>query len=85
MWFDSLPLLGPGGLAIFLFVCVCVFFFLSRESYQSTRFPGVPPIHTAMRLPIQTGLSAPTAADGNGFGSLCGPLIAETPSLKSEI
>ena len=30
MWFDSLPLLGPGGLAIFLFLCffcVCVFFF----------------------------------------------------------
>ena len=70
MWFDSLPLLGPGGLAIFLFLC---FFF--RERYQSTRFPGVP-IHATMRLSIQTGVSAPTAAVGDGFGSLRGPLIA---------
>ena len=32
MWFDSLPLLGPGGLAIFFFcVCLCVFFGGERE------------------------------------------------------
>ena len=74
MWFDSLPLLGPGGLAILLFfVFFCVCFFFSRERYQSTRFPGAPPIHTTMRLPIQTGVSAPTAAVGDGSGSLCGP------------
>ena len=67
---------GPWWACHFSFcVCVCVLFF-SRGGYQSTRFPSVPPIHITMRLPIQTGVSAPTAAVGDGFGSLCGPLIA---------
>ena len=41
---------------------------------QKTRLPGVPPI-TSTQLPIQTGVSAPTAVGGDGFGSLCGPLF----------
>ena len=45
-----------------------------RERYQGTRFPGVPPIPPTQLL-IQTGVSAPTAAGGDGFGSLCGPLL----------
>ena len=73
MWFDSLPLLGPGGLAFFSFL------FREREIYQSTRFPGVTPIPSIIQLPIQTGVSAPTAAVGDGSGSLCGPLLAKTP------
>ena len=40
---DSLPLLGPGGLAIFLFFVFFLCFFFERE-YQYTRVPGVPPI-----------------------------------------
>ena len=31
-----------------------------------------------MQLPIQTGVSAPTAAVGDGFCSLCVPLVAQT-------
>ena len=67
---------GPWWACHFLFFWVFFFVFFSRERYQSTRFPGVPPVHTTMRLPIQTGVSAPTAAVGDAFGSLCGPLIA---------
>ena len=73
MWLDSLPLLGLGGLAIFLFLFVL--FSSERERYQSTRFPGAPPIPSTMQLPIQTGVSAPTAAVGGGSGSLCGPCL----------
>ena len=66
---------GPWWACHFTFLCFFCFLFF-RERYQSTRFPGTPPIHTSMRLPIQTGVSAPTAAVGDGFGSLCGPLVA---------
>ena len=45
-----------------------------KERDQSTRYPGVLHIPSTMQLPIQTGVSAPTAAVGDGFGSLCGPL-----------
>ena len=76
MWFDSLPLLGPGGLAILFFAFFVFCFSGERERYQSTRFPGVPPIPSTMQLPIQTGVSAPTAAVEDGCGSICGPLIA---------
>ena len=41
---------------------------------QNTRISGAPPIPST-RLPIQTGVSALTAAGGDGFGSLCGPLF----------
>ena len=38
MWFDSLPLLGPGGLAIFLFfVFFCVFFLREISKHQVSR------------------------------------------------
>ena len=37
---------------------------------------GVLPIPSIIQLPIQVGVSAPTAAVGGGVGSLCGPLIA---------
>ena len=47
-----------------------------RSTRLRLRFPGVPPNHATMQLPIQTGASAPTAAVGDGFGSICGPLIA---------
>ena len=45
MWFDFLPLLGSGGLAIFLFyLFFCVFFF-----ERDIKAPGIPayPNHTA--------------------------------------
>ena len=47
-----------------------------KERDQSTRFPGALLIPSTMQLPILTGVSAPTAAVGDGFGSICGPLIA---------
>ena len=46
-----------------------------KERDQNTRIPGVPPIPSTMQLPILTGVSALTAAVGDGFGSFCGPLI----------
>ena len=46
-----------------------------KKRDQSTRFPGVLFIPSAMQLPTQTGMSAPTAAVGDGFGSICGPLL----------
>ena len=46
MWFDSLPLLGPGGLAIFFF---CVFFcFFSRE--RDIKAPGFPAYPLSLQL-----------------------------------
>ena len=52
----------------------------------NTRYSGVLPIPLTIQLPIQSGVSAPTAAVGDGFGFLCGPLIVSTPvyNLKSE-
>ena len=41
MWFDSLPLLGPGGLAVFFFAFVFLFFCLfGRE--RDVKAPGFP-------------------------------------------
>ena len=34
-------------------------------------------IFCQFELPIQTGVSAPTAAGGDGFGSFCGPLFVQ--------
>ena len=45
---------------------------------QNTRIPGVPPIPST-QPPIQTGVGAPTAAGGDGLGSLCGPLLIYNP------
>ena len=71
---------GPWWACHFFFLCVFVCFFRERERererYQSTRFPGALPIPSTMQFTIQTGLSAPTAAVGDGYGSICGPLLA---------
>ena len=60
MWFDSLPLLGPGGLSIFLFLCfLCVFF--SREILKHQVSRRTSPIHTtvtSLRSHTRQGLSA---------------------------
>ena len=45
---------------------------------DDTTFPGVP-----SQLPIQTGVSAPTAAGGGGSGSLCGPLLQKKNILTA--
>ena len=72
-------------LAIFFFVFVFVLFiFREREIDQSTRFPGVTPIPST-QLPIQTGVSAPTAAEGGWFWVLLRALDCLDPSLKSEV
>ena len=84
MWFDFLPLLGPGGLAIFFFAFFVLFFSGERERYQSTRFPGVPPIPST-QLPIQTGVSAPTAAGGGWFWALMRAPACLKHSMESEI
>ena len=65
---------GPWWACNFSFF-LFLFVFLERERYQSTKFPGAPPIPSTMQLPIQTGVGAPTASIGDGSGSLCGPLL----------
>ena len=44
------------------------------ERDQNTRYPGVLPIPST-QLPIQTGVSAPSAAVGDCLVPLCGPLL----------
>ena len=44
----------------------------TTRRYRSTRFPGIPPIPST-QLPIQTGVSAPTAAGGMVLGLNAGP------------
>ena len=47
-----------------------------KERDQSPRLPGVLPVPLSMQLPIQTGVSAPTFAVGDGIEFLCVSLIA---------
>ena len=48
-----------------------------KEKKRDIKTPGLPayPPIPSTQLPIQTGVSAPAAAGGGGFGSLCGPLL----------
>ena len=69
MWFDSLPLLGPGGLAFFFF-----FFSGEREisKHQVSR-------RTPYPFNAATNSNRRECAHccwGDDFGSLCGPLFA---------
>ena len=63
MWFDPLPLLGPGGLAIFFFFFVFLFFRERERDIKAPGFLAYPPFPST-QLTIQTGVSAPTASGG---------------------
>ena len=79
MWFDSLPLLGPGGLAIFFFAFV-LFLFGRERDIKAPRFPAYPLSLQLCSFRFEPAWVRPLLLLGMVLGPYAGPWLLRPQS-----